>query len=694
MHSVPDKPRLKVLFVEDSEVDVELALLALRDELDVEHRRVEEEAHMRRALVEFEPDVILSDYSMPKFNGMDALKLAAESRPDVPFIFISGTIGEERAIQSVQNGAIDYILKSNLKRLGVAVQRALDDAEVRRSANELKYVNAQLAAILEDTAEFVATCDSGGNLKFINSAGRELVGLSAKASGHSNLLELMPDWAATAVRDTVLPTVLKDGRWEGECAFRTIEEGRGIPIWLTVSAHAGVDGELEHFSLVARDLSERKEFEKQLAFLANHDALTGLPNRSLIEDRVAQASAYLRRGDRPFALLIVDLDGFRMITDGYGPSIADAMLQQVAVRLRQATRDGDTVARLGGDTFVILATNLVSPEDSMNVIRKVQDATADAYILNGVEIHATVSIGASVFPRDGTTFAELLRNADTAMHRAKAKGHGGLEYYDATMTEDVSDHIALAVALRGALDRGEIELHYQPLVAIRDHGTVGFEALMRWRHPDRGMVSPAQFIPIAERTRQILELGTWALGEACRQLVKWNSHLPKAKMSVNVSAGQFLDQGFVESIEQTLADSGLEPSRLVLELTESVLVENVAEVIKVFERVQSLGVQVAIDDFGTGYSSLSYLSRLPIDCLKIDRSFVQQHAEDAYDAEIVRAIISLGVALDMRIVAEGVETEEQLEFLKRYRCDEAQGYYFAKPLPAEAVVEFLEVGDE
>jgi len=682
---------LCVLFVEDSEVDVELAVLELeRDGFEVRWERVDIELDLRRALTTANgPQIILSDYSMPAFDGLSALRIARELRPDLPFIFISGTIGEERAISSIHSGATDYILKGNIRRLATAVRRALRDSKERAAMKVAEEERARLAAILETTVDFVAICDNERRLIYTNAACRILLtGLDGFKSMPETIDALHPAWARDSVYRTALPAALKNGTWQGESAVLAAD-GTEIPVSQVMIAHRGPDGNVEYVSTIARDMRERKAYEERIRYLANFDALTGLPNRTLLGDRVAQAIAHRWHSDRVLALLAIDIDRFKLVNDGYGQAAGDQLLKLVGERLQSIVREGDTAARLGADGYAILAADLAHGGDVLSVVRKIQSGIRGAFDLDGREAHVTVSVGAAVYPKDGEDFETLLRNADSAMHRVKAQGQDGFQFYAADMTREATERIELESALRSALAQQQLELHYQPQLRLDGSKVIGVEALMRWKHPERGWIPPGTFIPIAEHSDLIFGLGDWALATACGQLRDWGMPAESIRLAVNVSPRQFRSSGFTEVVGRVLRASGVDPSRLELELTESVLIQDQDEGVKILKRLKDVGVQIAIDDFGTGYSSLSYLSRLPIDCLKIDRSFVSRAASDRHDAAIIQAIVSLARSLGMRVLAEGVETAEQLAFLRSLGCDEAQGFYFAKPLPGDAAVSYI-----
>jgi len=684
---------IRVLLIEDSDIDVEFNLAALKAAgFEVSWELAKSEEDLRRALRGSPPEVVLSDFSIPGFDGMRALHLVRELAPGVPFIFVSGTIGEERAIEAIRQGATDYVLKDNMQRLGTVVRRALAEAAERERVRATEAERARLVEILEATTDLVSMSDPDGRVVYLNAAGRDLTGIAAPEVLSRSTREFHPPWAQELIEREGEPTATRAGVWQGETAI-VRSDGAEIPVSQVIIAHRTDDRRVRFFSTIARDIRDRKTYEARLEYLANYDALTGLPNRTLLADRAAQAIAHARRAGRPAALLVLNLDRFKLVNDSSDVGAGDALLRMVSDRLRGIVREGDTVARLGADAFAILAADLVRADDALTVARKIQEGMRSPFVLEGRELHVTVSIGASVYPRDGDEFEILLRNADSAMHRVKAEGRNGFQFYAAVMTHEAADRVELENELRLALAKRELEVHFQPQVALADRRVVGVEALMRWLHKDRGWISPAQFIPIAEDSNLIHPLGEFALAQGCRQIKEWdNAGLAPVRASVNVSARQFRSAGFVQAVDRALRAAELEPSRLELELTEGVLVERQDEATVILEQLKAIGLQIAIDDFGMGYSSLSYLSRLPIDCLKIDRAFVQRVTEHGRDAVIAQAIISLAHALGLRVVAEGVETVEQSDFLLSHGCDEAQGYLFCRPLRADAIAPLVASG--
>jgi diguanylate cyclase (GGDEF)-like protein len=437
------------------------------------------------------------------------------------------------------------------------------------------------------------------------------------------------------------------------------------------------------FDGIAIDISERKAYEARIEYLADHDALTSLANRNLLGDRIMQAMAHARRDGLMLALLFLDLDRFKGVNDSFGHELGDALLLEVSSRLRRVVREGDTVARQGGDEFIILLTGIQRPQDVTAVAFKVFHAFSEPFLIRGHELFITVSIGATLFPDDGDDMQALLRNADTAMYRAKEKNGNAFQFYSREMSVRALERAELERALRRALERKEFELFYQPKVATGSGRIIGAEALIRWHHPELGLVSPTRFIPMAEEIGLIVPIGDWVLHTACAQNKAWqDAGLEAISVSVNLSARQFREDDLVESVADVLNNMGLDAKHLELELTESIVMNSAELFINKLRALEDLGVQLSIDDFGTGYSSLSYLKRFPLHHLKIDQSFVRDIATDADDAAITSTVISLGHSLNLKVIAEGVETEEQVAFLREHHCDEMQGYYFSRPLPA------------
>jgi diguanylate cyclase (GGDEF)-like protein len=434
----------------------------------------------------------------------------------------------------------------------------------------------------------------------------------------------------------------------------------------------------------------RKKAEHQMEYLAHHDILTGLPNRVLVQDRFVHVKSQAERDGLKLALFFLDLDGFKTINDSLGHGVGDALLRQIAERLRSCVRESDTICRLGGDEFLVLLSNVSSADDTVPVLLKLLESLREPVYVDGRELSTSVSIGAAIYPDDGRDFDTLLKKADMAMYRAKDAGRNTYRYFNEQMNDEAVEQLALRSDLRHALERSEFVLHYQPQIDLTTGRVLGAEALVRWNHPVQGLVPPGRFIPAAEESGLIIPLGAWVMQEACRQTAAWRrAGLPPLVMAVNLSAVQFRRGDVEQTVTSVLEMAGLPPQALELELTESILIHESENVLATVRRLKQQGVRFSIDDFGTGYSSLSYLKRFEIDKLKIDRSFVRDLAVDADDAAIVRAIIQMARSLGLSTIAEGVETDEMLSRLRAFGCDEAQGYYFARPMPAQEFEHYL-----
>jgi diguanylate cyclase (GGDEF)-like protein/PAS domain S-box-containing protein len=492
------------------------------------------------------------------------------------------------------------------------------------------------------------------------------------------------------------------------CLRRVVETGTPDCLlwdWTTVTGHAvchemhvvaeyDADGKAVGALAIGRNVTDRRDAERQLLHQATHDALTGLPNRALLKDRLQQGIAQSRRDGRNVALIFIDLDHFKSINDTLGHDTGDELLKLLAQRMQSSLRAGDTVARLGGDEFVVLIQDGIARHQLDLVAEKIFRMIAAPCDIAGHQIYPGVSMGIAVYPQDGADADTLMRSADTAMYVAKDRGRNNYRFYSAEMNNDLREWLQLSNDLRRALENREFELHYQPKVDIASGAFAGMEALIRWRHPDLGMVSPGRFIPVAEENGLIGAIGHWVLDEACRQMRAWlDAGLEPIRVAVNLSAVQCQGEELMRQVCEALGSHRLEGRRLELEITETIVMAHAEETIRSFWALREMGVRVAVDDFGTGYSSLSYLKRLPVDNLKIDKSFVDDIDVDPNDVEIIRAIIAMAHTLGMRVIAEGVETPSQLECLRQAGCDELQGYHYSKPLPAADMAALIRNGN-
>jgi diguanylate cyclase (GGDEF)-like protein/PAS domain S-box-containing protein len=680
---------VRVLLLEDNDHDAELLARVLgraEPPMNLEIHRAKSRAEFVAKLSSVRPALIISDYTIPGFDGLSALGISQESASDVPFIFVSGTIGEERAIDALKRGASDYVLKDNARRLVPAVQRALQEAVVMRAKRQAEQ------ALIESEKRYESLVELSPDGVFLVTDG--IISFANNAAVRIYRAEKPEQLIGRRYVDLVHAESLGDVTMRLR-SFRAHQDTQpymeqkhvcldGTEVQVELASTRLTFHGSESVLVVTRDITERKRYESQLRHQATHDTLTGLANRALFNDRLRRAVASCRRYGRTVALAFVDLDRFKMVNDSFGHDAGDTVLKEVAARLLGVVREIDTVARLSGDEFVILFEDLESQEIVTQMMERVLPAVSQPLALAGEEIVLTCSAGVSVYPSDGEDGDATLRNADTAMYRAKEKGGNAFEYYTSDMNSRSKEHLVLSAGLRRALEREEFFLEYQPQLDLATGHLSGMEALIRWNQTERGVVPPAQFIPVCEQTGLIIPIGQWVLRKACewtRSMGDKLGHTPI--VSVNVSARQFRRTDLALYVEQVLAATGFPPHALELELTESMVAQDASFAVQTMRSLKALGVRIAIDDFGTGYSSLSYLKRYPIDRLKIDKSFVWGIASDTDDETICRTIISLAHNLGLAVIAEGVESEAQLAFLRAHGCDEVQGYLIGRPMPGD-----------
>ncbi len=555
-----------------------------------------------------------------------------------------------------------------------------------RDVTQRKSVEDKLqlaAAVFDQAREGFVIADRDGRVVTVNQAFCEISGYDADELQGQQTAALGFGIGRREVRRQVRSALQSNGHWQGEVRTSR-KDGSLYTCWAAITQQRNAEGAVTHYIGILNDITQFREVERNLVRLAHVDTLTDLPNRSLLADRVGQLTSVSRRDHRPFALMFMDLDQFKNINDTHGHSVGDALLGEVARRLQGSLREVDTVARLGGDEFAVLLPGADAAGAEL-VATKLLERLAEPCMVQGHELSMTMSIGIATYPSDGDDYEILSRNADTAMYRAKHEGKATWRFFAAGMQQRSARQLQLESALRRAIERNELLLHYQPQLDADGAHLVGVEALLRWRHPEFGMVSPAEFIPLAETSGQIVAIGEWVLRTAVAQLKAWmDAGVAPMIVAVNLSAVQFRHAGLPDVVTRALRDAGLPAQYLELELTESVTA-NPAAAIAVMDALHGLGVRLSLDDFGTGYSSLSYLKRFPLHTLKIDQSFVRDIDTDPDDRAIVQAIIQLARALDLKTIAEGVETDAQHQFLRREGCDMVQGYRFCRPMDAAAL---------
>ncbi|HEX5806359.1 MAG TPA: EAL domain-containing protein [Macromonas sp.] len=567
----------------------------------------------------------------------------------------------------------------------VALSVMLDVTDLHAQAER-----EQLAMkMFSSSRESIAIFDADRRLVMVNDAFLKLTGYSADEILRQPYDLMHTENQPEAVFRDIWQSLRTHNHWQGEIRKQT-KSGQVFPALVNISVVRNSQGALTHYVEQFSDISVQKQFEERITYLAYRDPLTDLPNRTLLRDRVEQAMAMASREDAGLALLFLDLDRFKNINDSLGHAVGDQLLCEVARRLSLVVRETDTVGRLGGDEFLLLLPG-ADAEAATLVAQKILGALSQSCRLEGHELTTSPSIGIALFPRDGRSFDELLKTADTAMYRSKEQGRNTYCFFSPEMNEEVSQRIVLEARLRRALDFDEFELFYQPQYDIHGVSLVGAEALIRWRDGDGGYVSPGVFIPVAEESSLIENIGAWVLDEACRQARVWQEQGHPLRVSVNFSARQFAAKGAVENVEKVLARHGLPGDLLEIEITESLL-NNLGYTANVLHALRERGIHVSVDDFGTGYSSLAYLKRYPIDRLKIDQSFVREIDADADDLAIATAVVTLGHSLGMKVIAEGVETQKQLDILHGLGCDEVQGYHLGRPMPAQAFTALLYAG--
>lgn len=631
------------------------------------------------------------DLNLSDSQGLETFNQLFEVAPDLPILILSEAGTEEIARQAVHLGAYDYLI--NEQADGYRLRRTVRTMIDRHALEAVRVENELATTTLNLIGEGILRTDADGNVTYLNRFAEKMTGWSrAEARGRpfADVLRLIDNISGASLDDAVAIALQADKTASGmtssiNCTL-VRRDGEEFGIESRVAIIHDQDGNAVGAVVAFRDVSAARVASLEMSRVAQHDVLTNLPNRALFNDRLSQAISLAERQSKQLAVLFVDLDQFKRINDSLGHSVGDRLLRSVARRLVACVRRTDTVSRLGGDEFLILLSQIEHSEDAAITARKILRAVAAPHVIDSKSLDVNVSIGGSTYPADAQNAETLVSYADVAMYEAKQQGRNSYQFFRTDMRARMATRVALERDLRCALGRNEFTLHYQPKVNFQTGQCTGMEALLRWQHPERGLLSAATFVPIAEECGLIVAIGQWVLLEACRQARAWSDlGLKVVPVAVNVSAVEFRARDFLSGIRAVLIATGLDPQDLELELTEGVLMQDAESAVVTLLALKAMGVKLAVDDFGTGFSSFTYLRRFPVDTLKVDKSFVHEITEDSDGTTIVNAMINIGKSLKQRVVAEGVETRSQLDFLQRHGCDEGQGCYFSHPVTAEQV---------
>jgi diguanylate cyclase (GGDEF)-like protein/PAS domain S-box-containing protein len=692
-------PTIRILLVEDNPGDARLMRAIFQEPSSVRYL-LSHHGSIAKAVAYLAGnpvDVILLDLGLPDASGLEAVRMARAAAPRIPLVVLTGWDDDSLAAQALREGAQDYLIKGQIEIRSLL--RAIRYAIERKTMEDALFLEKERAQVtLNSIGEAVICTDNTGAITFINHVAETIIDGTAQHLAGRPIHQVFRILDATGYEVTLLdqftipganPNANPDAHPSGNSTLIR-HDGTEIPVEYCISTIQDRSGGATGSVIVFRDVTLTRAIAQQITHTAQHDFLTGLPNRILLSDRITQAIALAPRHLKKVAVLFLDLDGFKHINDSLGHPIGDKLLKSVAHRLEECVRGSDTVSRQGGDEFVVLLSETAQAEDAALTAKRMLQAVAQAHSIDHHELHVTTSIGVSIYPDDGLDAETLIKNADTAMYQAKENGRQSYRFFEPAMNHRAVERQSIEESLRRALEREEFSLHYQPKINLITGSITSAEALLRWTHPIRGDIPPAQFISVAEDCGLIAPIGQWVLREACRQAQAWvNAGLPLMTMAVNISAMEFQNEGFLDSVFATLGHTGFNPKSLELELTESVLMKSATATEATLDTLSGEGIRLAIDDFGTGYSSLSYLTKFPIDTLKIDQSFVRQITSIPAETTIVTAVIGMARSLNLRVVAEGVETREELQFLQTHLCDEAQGYYFSRAVPPQQFAELL-----
>jgi len=639
---------------------------------------------------------IFLNLSLPDSQGVETFDKLALAVPSVPTLIIAGAKDLNVALDALRHGAKDYLLEDHLD--SDSFVRAIRNMAERKTAEEMLFTEKERAQVtLDSIGDAVLSTNLQGKVTYLNVVAEKITGWSREEATGKDIDEVFViiDGGTREPCANPLRSAITKNRTVGLTPNCILIRRDGAEFAIEDSAAPIHDrhGLATGAVIVFHDVSVARALGAEMSHLAQHDILTNLPNRTLLQDRLTQAIATASRNDSRIAVLFLDLDGFKHINDSLSHATGDRLLQLVAKRLLAAVRTSDTVCRLGGDEFVILLSEVAHAGDAGVKAGKILSALGAPFEIEQNTLRVTASIGVTTYPEDGQSAELLMRNADLAMYQAKEKGRSNYQFFEKGMNVRAVERQSIEGDLRYALERDEFVMHYQPKIDLKTGEITGVEALIRWQHPERGLVGPLQFISIAEDCGLMLPIGKWVLRESCRQAKAWqDAGLQPIEIAVNVSSVEFRNDEFLEGISKILKETGLEARYLELELTETVLMQHAEFSVPVLQKLKAMGVRLAIDDFGTGYSSLSYLRQFPIDTLKVDQSFIHEINAETDEATIISAVINMGCRMRHRVIAEGVETAEQLAFLRAHGCDEGQGYYFARPMPALETAKLLELG--
>ncbi|MGS2716719.1 EAL domain-containing protein [Eionea flava] len=686
---------LNILFVEDSQDDVELTLSELyRAGYDVSVQRVESEEAMQQALDNGHWDLIISDYKMPQFSAEKSLQLYKKNRLDIPFIIISGVVEAEDVVSLLKQGAHDFLNKSALARLIPAIERELREANARIAQRHAEQKISILSLAVEQSPVSVVITDSMGVIEYVNPIFEYTSGyLLEEAVGQHLGFSLMAGDSHSTDAELLWSHISEHARWGGElCSVH--KDGRAYWEYINVSSLKDTNGNVIRYVSIQEDITVRRTYEAQLRNQAHYDELTGLPNRTLIMENIHHAIADSHANGQSLALVCIDLDDFKNVNDTQGHDIGDELLMQAASRLAGLTSGTQCLGRTGGDEFFILLPDSNNRVGGITAVDRlahtVIDAFANPFVMDERTYYVTASIGIATYPEQSDDALTLLKSAEAAMYQAKKQGKNRCQLFSESINDALNERMAIESALRGVEKRNELQLLYQPIIE-RESGHVALcEALLRWKTHDDHFIMPDVFIPVAEDTGLINPIGEWVIQQACKDLKAIHNTInPLMKFAINISSKQLQESRFSRYLKEQLECNELLPEMIKLEITESVVMHDMGETQKNLEDLCRSGFQLSIDDFGTGYSSLAYLQKYPFDVLKIDRSFVSQIGNNKNNAKLTEAIINMAHSLDMKVVAEGVETKIQQEFLAQHQCDFTQGYYFSRPIAFDELMEKL-----